>query len=62
MIRASGRHHAQAQCTLDQSLADPYSGCCIILGNEGDDILEVVKGTVRNQDLVFHEATEPWSS
>ena len=62
MVRASGRYRAQTQSAIDQSFAHPDCRRGIIFSNESDNALEIIKGGVRDQDFVIHEATEPFTS
>jgi hypothetical protein len=62
MVRAPGRYRAETQSAINQSF--PHPDCCrgIIFGNESDNALEIIKGCVRDQDFVIHEATDPFTS
>lgn len=62
MVRASGGHLFETQCTINQSFANPHCSRGIILSNERDNALEIIKSSVRDQDFVIHDATEPFTS
>ena len=62
MVRASVRQRSETEGSFDQAFAYPDCSYGIILGNKGDDTLEIIKGCLRDQDLEIHEATEPFKS
>ena len=62
MVRASGGHLSETQCTINQPFANPDSSRGIILSNERDNALEIIKSRIRDQDFVIHDATEAFTS
>lgn len=62
MERASVWHRAETERTIKQALSNPNRRHSVILRDKSHDTFEILKGRVRDQDFVIHEATEPFRS